>query len=509
VFNEFCDRTTLHGLKYIGDKNLHFLERLFWSVAFILATMTAGYFIRIVYSKWDETPVIVSIGARTTSLTDIPFPAVTVCTVNKVRKTRADTINNCTNETYKLYKKFLKETCSSKSTNIQQHIEESTEWKMVQNFMVAVRQPCHEMIKVCYFAGELHTCSDIFNPSLTDEGICCSFNKVKRDLIFRNARNLTDLNVTFPTPTADWTPENGYPSNATADTLPWRAFGAGAHLGLTLVLDVEADEFYCSTSAGVGFKLLLHNPVEMPKIADFGSLIAPGREYRINVIPTINKATSSLRNVKEADRQCAYSEERYLRFYRTYTQKHCNLECEANFTFSVCRCVPFHLPKDVNTAICGKQEEGCAELARRFLEMMILDNDTSKSMTNWTKPNCHCLPGCNELSYSSSMTYGNIDPSFVTSKLYTNIKENFDEKKIRENLAVVHIFYTNTQFLSYYKTEMYGLTEFLSSTGGLLGLFIGFSFISAVEILYFSTVRFLYSFVRRRRNMVENYPFVK
>jgi len=42
------------------------------------------------------------------------------------------------NETYKLYKKFLKETCSSKSTNIQQHIEESTEWKMVQNFMVAV-----------------------------------------------------------------------------------------------------------------------------------------------------------------------------------------------------------------------------------------------------------------------------------------------------------------------------------------------------------------------------------
>lgn len=27
VFNEFCDRTTLHGLKYIGDKNLHFLER--------------------------------------------------------------------------------------------------------------------------------------------------------------------------------------------------------------------------------------------------------------------------------------------------------------------------------------------------------------------------------------------------------------------------------------------------------------------------------------------------
>ena len=56
--------------------------------------MTAGYFIRIVYAKWDETPVIVSIGARTTSLTDIPFPAVTVCTVNKARKSKAEKIKN-------------------------------------------------------------------------------------------------------------------------------------------------------------------------------------------------------------------------------------------------------------------------------------------------------------------------------------------------------------------------------------------------------------------------------
>ena len=92
------------------------------------------------------------------------------------------------------------------------------------------------------------------------------------------------------------------------------------------------------------FQMILHNPVEMPKIADFGSLIAPGREYRIKITPTINNATKSLRNVKEVYRQCAYSADRYLRFYRTYTQKHCSLECEANFTYTVCGCVPFYLP---------------------------------------------------------------------------------------------------------------------------------------------------------------------
>jgi amiloride-sensitive sodium channel len=76
--------------------NIFLVCRLFWFVAFTLATITAAYFISNVYSKWDESPVIVSIGARTTSLKDIPFPAVTLCTVNKVRKSEADKINRST-----------------------------------------------------------------------------------------------------------------------------------------------------------------------------------------------------------------------------------------------------------------------------------------------------------------------------------------------------------------------------------------------------------------------------
>ena len=42
------------------------------------------------------------------------------------------------NETYKLYKQFLNETCSSTSTQIQEHVKESPDWNKVQEFMVAV-----------------------------------------------------------------------------------------------------------------------------------------------------------------------------------------------------------------------------------------------------------------------------------------------------------------------------------------------------------------------------------
>jgi hypothetical protein len=66
-----------------------------------------------------------------------------------------------------------------------------------------------------------------------------------------------------------------------------------------------------------------------------------------------------------------------------------------------------------------------------FLEMIILDNDTLKLTTNWTKPDCNCLPGCNELSYSSSMTYGNIDSSFEKNMLYANGARNLDKRHFR------------------------------------------------------------------------------
>jgi amiloride-sensitive sodium channel len=51
--------------------------------------------------------------------------------------------------------------------------------------------------------------------------------------------------------------------------------------------------------------------------------------------------------------------------------------------------------------------------------------------------------------------------------------------------------------------------DLVASTGGLLGLFIGFSFLSAVEILYFATVRLWCGIVGRRKKTVDSYPFVK
>ena len=53
----------------------------------------------------------------------------------------------------------------------------------------------------------------------------------------------------------DWNPEYKFTKHDPVDAIPWRPFGSGSNYGLTLALDVDADEYYCSSTASVGFKV--------------------------------------------------------------------------------------------------------------------------------------------------------------------------------------------------------------------------------------------------------------
>lgn len=65
----------------------------------------------------------------------------------------------------------------------------------------------------------------------------------------------SDLNLTFPYTSIDWTPERGYAENTPLNHVPWRPWGAGSHLGLTIVVNAELNEYYCSSEASHGFKV--------------------------------------------------------------------------------------------------------------------------------------------------------------------------------------------------------------------------------------------------------------
>ena len=62
--------------------------RCFWILVFVLGVFASGYYCCIMWDKWQNTPILVSFDTNDYPMKNIPFPAVTICGVNKVSKSK-------------------------------------------------------------------------------------------------------------------------------------------------------------------------------------------------------------------------------------------------------------------------------------------------------------------------------------------------------------------------------------------------------------------------------------
>ncbi|XP_041972287.1 pickpocket protein 28-like [Aricia agestis] len=484
--------STLHGLRYIGDKNLTWFERFFWMLSFGSSVVCAAFFILNVYDKWSRTPMIVTINPENMPLEKLPFPALTICNSNQARRSVAERYKSSGNT---VDVKLLESLCSTRSDAdlfADDDAADSVDWHYTRAFLINVTQPCIEMLALCIWDSEVRSCEDLFNAQLTDEGLCCTFNVVHREMMYRKPKTLNDMNFTFPSPAVDWTAEAGYPDDTPPNGFPWKARGIGTDHGLTLVLDADVDEYYCASTKSVGFKILLHNPTESPNIAKLGEIYGPGIESRVSIIPRILDAHPSLRAIDVRKRLCLFSGENDLDFYRTYTLRNCEMECEARAMLEVCKCVLYYMPKNTTTRVCNKADASCYSDLKRY--------------SGSDRACMECLPACTEISYTESYSAAPLNKALVANYIKSfNFAQNITEDYFIKNMLVTHFFFEDNYFMRYTKGEIFGLTEFLSNTGGLLGLCMGFSVMSFVEVLYYLILRSLCVSCRKK----SAYPFVK
>lgn len=58
-------------------------------------------------------------------------------------------------------------------------------------------------------------------------------------------------------------------------------------------------------------------------------------------------------------------------------------------------------------------------------------------------------------------------------------------------MSFLQVFFKGNQFITMERNELFGITDFLANFGGLLGLFVGFSLLSLIEIIYYCTLRII------------------
>lgn len=103
------------------------------------------------------------------------------------------------------------------------------------------------------------------------------------------------------------------------------------------------------------------------------------------------------------------------------------------------------------------------------------------------KEGCNCLPSCTSITYNAEISQAD----FEWKKLLDSFHEYNETEMFSWNMARLSIFFKENQFITSKRSELYGLTDFLAASGGLLGLFMGVSLLSLVEIFYHCTVRLM------------------
>lgn len=169
------------------------------------------------------------------------------------------------------------------------------------------------------------------------------------------------------------------------------------------------------------------------------------------VDPKINDASEIIRTIPVKNRKCFFASEGNLQYFRTYSKKNCEMECEALLMAQHCDCVMYYMPKvNEDVKICSRKDVTCYDRVRVAIE---LQNDMNYS--------CHfCLAGCYEYSFGRELTtaaLGNSDLFRIRDEYLSEMDFGY----VRENVAVLHIFFLETSFRSFRKGEMIGFTEFL------------------------------------------------
>ncbi|XP_021233438.1 acid-sensing ion channel 2 isoform X2 [Numida meleagris] len=144
----------------------------------------------------------------------------------------------------------------------------------------------------------------------------------------------------------------------------------------------------------------------------------------------------------------------------------CRIDCETRYIVENCNCKMVHMPGDAPFCTPEQYKE-CAEPALGLL---------AEKDSNY----CICRTPCNLTRYNKELSMVKI-PSKTSAK-YLEKKFNKSEKYISENILVLDIFFEALNYETIEQKKAYEVAALLGDIGGQMGLFIGASILTILEL---------------------------
>ena len=381
------------------------------------------------------------------------------------------------------------------------------------------------ILKSCTWKGESVPCSKIFTTFPTDQGMCCSFNMQAANEIFSDSQYsslVTQLQKEdFNNSVDNGTLPNFYFTRQEPKTQPGRS------MGLKLVLDAHSNivESVSISQDFEGFTGLITEPGNFPLANLRGFEVKPGHNNLVALSAIKIDADKDLRNLKPETRNCLFPDETdNLKLFKKYKQSNCFLECALVYAQKLNEtegCTPWYFPfVDLNFKLCDP-----------FQNLIIRRN-----MQNVPDAECnYCLPDCIRTIYRQSVTtqpfrrcdernlnlpdmcrfdngakkpqiWGRqlieqfkkknisisasfvqsskrtIKKSYILNDLFEDLPSEYDAYE--KDISVLTVFFDSTTVMMFKSQLRQSWLDYLSSVGGALGLCIGLSIITVIELFW-------------------------
>ncbi|XP_075877739.1 acid-sensing ion channel 1C isoform X4 [Nelusetta ayraudi] len=457
----FITRTKIHGLKFIFSPNKNKLQRVTWIMAFFvcIGLLCTWSWNRIMYMmSYPAITKIYMVWAHNMS-----FPAVTFCNKNVFRVSTL-TRDDLYHSGYWMDLMYPNHTLMEKSVSIIRDsrkpglfsLLDFSNYSPLPDYQVNTTEmlgrlghQLEDMLLGCRYRGETCTPKN-FSTIYTRYGKCYTFN-------------------------------SGLDGNPLLTTLK-----GGTGNGLEIMLDIQQDEYLPvwgetdETSYEAGIKVQIHSQDEPPFIDQLGFGVAPGFQTFVSCQQQL------LQYLPPPWGDCK-STPIDSEYFSTYSISACRIDCETRYLLENCNCRMVHMP-GTSTVCTPEQYKDCADPALDFL--VEKDNDY-----------CVCQTPCNMTRYGKELSMVKI-PSKASAK-YLAKKFNKTEQYIGENILVLDIFFEALNYEKIEQKKAYEIAGLLGDIGGQMGLFIGASVLTILEIFdYLYEVfkdKVLGYFIRKKR----------
>ncbi|XP_018784037.1 PREDICTED: pickpocket protein 11-like [Bactrocera latifrons] len=293
--------------------------------------------------------------------------------------------------------------------------------------------------------------------------------------------------------------------------------GDGIHNGLTLLLNTSKADFFMTDRSFAGFTAQIFSSGQFPDKSIGGPLkeifISQSSAIDIQLSVSVQTATSEMGIYNIEQRKCYLFGENVAGGDDQYSTDKCVSLCKVCGVLRICGCVPYYISlilDENNDTLCTLAHLECLHRNRVTLNTFsLIDSGKQGALTNRSLQCSQCLPLCNFYAYGTRRQTILLKKAYLLTinqeflkligRQESDGKSNYTYESLvalikhTDDLSIVRIYFDSTYAILYAKRSLYNWLEILSNIGGVIGIFVGCSLISAFEVIYFFIVKLIHN----------------